>query len=295
MRNWILIGGAAFLGAILTFMIAAAFLLRDNVDELMQQARELRDSGRLEEAADLFGQVALLYPQSKRAHEALFERGDTFYIYGLPDVSSQEKVVMRHMAEEAYRKLIKQYPDSPYLEQARLYLGEIYSILAIDLRERGEQEKSMDYFELALEQYRVVVGEIEDREKQQEVLFRMAECHDGRKEYLEAAKRFKDVVRLGMIGPGRYFETAHLSLANYYHRDGEYEAVINQLRALLRHNVPFKTKQEAYTRLADLLLDLNRFQEASEALDMVQINDSNRGLIAGYRDRIERRRMDESD
>jgi tetratricopeptide (TPR) repeat protein len=291
MRGWLVYGIGILSVSAVIFLIAAFFLLRDNVDELMKEAFELRDRGRLDEAADLFGQVALLYPQSPRAPEALFERGDTFKVYGDPAAPEKEKAVNRAMAEEAFRRLIVKYPDSPNVFTARRYLGEIYTAIAADARERGDDEEALDNYSLALDQYEAVVGRIEDPEERQEMLLVMAECHEGKREYSKAAVRCRDVIELGMLGQGRCFERAHLVLINYYHMAGEYEMVVAQLRELLRFPVPQATKQMAHLRLAGILLDLNRFEEAGAALEQVIPTESNRDLIQEYKEIIESREV----
>lgn len=290
MRRWIILGACALACAVTVFVIAAVLLFRDNVDAMMTRARQLRDSGRLDEAADLFGQISLLHPMSSRAHEALFERGDTFYVYGIPNASNDEKIVMRSMAEEAYRQLIERYPGSEYVEEARLNLGEIYTEIAMEARERGEDGEAIEKSALALEQYEFVVDRIYDPVRKQEALFAMSECHDCRGEYNDAARRCREVIELGLLDKGRCFEKAHLTLVNYFDRAGNYEMAVIQLREMLSYPVNHITKQMAFARMAKYLLDLNRFDEADAALDEVTPNDSNRDQILLLRESIDSRR-----
>ena len=74
------------IGLYLTLLV-----LRDKPGEMMKEAIKLRKSESITEAANLFGQTALLYPDSKHADDALYERGLTYYVFAFPEASKDEK------------------------------------------------------------------------------------------------------------------------------------------------------------------------------------------------------------
>ena len=269
-RRWIVAISILIAGAIVA---AALLLLRDRSDEMMRRAQELRDVGRAEEAAELFGQVALMAPGSPLAPEARFEEGFTYYVVMAPQEPAARRNVLRAMAEEAFRRLIEDYPESEYVQRVRLFLGEIYTAM-------GDHER-------ALEQYEAAIGGIDDLESRQQVCLAMAQCYERSGQVGPAVERLRDIINIGR--PGRYFEAAHLMLARYYYVAGHRERAVEQLRELLGTEVAFSSRQEAYVRLVEILVELERFDEANAALTELEVTLSNRALIEDLRDRISRR------
>jgi len=271
-RRWILVISILILGAIIS---VALLLLRDRSGEMMMRAQELRDAGRAEEAAELFGQVALMAPGSPLAPEARFEEGFTYYVVKAPQEPAERRYVLRAMAEEAFRRLIEDYPECEYVQRARLFLGEIYSTT-------GDYER-------ALEQYEAAIGGIADLESRQQVCLIMAQCYERSGQVGLAIERLRDIINLDR--PGRYFEAAHLVLARYYYVGGHHERAVEQLRELLDSEVTFSSRQEAYVRLVEILVELERFDEANAALAELEVTPSNRALVEDLRDRISRRSL----
>ena len=268
-----------FIFAILAALLAIAAIAilifgGDSIGDLIARAEALRDEGEIERAADLFWQAALMEPESPRAAEALYEAGYTYYVVGKPrEEDARRGKEMAIAARQAFTRLIERYPDSDQVAPARLELGKIYS-------EDGEYKK-------ALEQYEAVVGVIEDVEQRQTVCLEMAECYEQLGQIEFAIARLTDIIHLGR--GGGIYETAHLILARYYYEAGMNERAVEQLERLLSGPVSFYTRQEAFTRLATSLLELNMFSQAEEALANVEVNSSNRAKVEDLRTRIARR------
>ena len=268
-----------FIFAILAALLAIAAISilifgGDSIGDLIARAEALRDEGEIERAADLFWQAALMEPESPRAAEALYEAGYTYYVVGKPrEEDARRGKEMAIAARQAFTRLIERYPDSDQVAPARLELGKIYS-------EDGEYKK-------ALEQYEAVVGVIEDVEQRQTVCLEMAECYEQLGQIEFAIARLTDIIHLGR--GGGIYETAHLILARYYYEAGMNERAVEQLERLLSGPVSFYTRQEAFTRLATSLLELNMFSQAEEALANVEVNSSNRAKVEDLRTRIARR------
>jgi len=265
---------AAAVAAIVVAVVVWLLSSLDSIDSYISRAEELRETGEIEKAADLFWQAALMKPDSERAAEALYEAGYTYYVIGEPRLTDERKrAEMAMAARQAFLRLIERYPRSPYVLQSRLELGKIYT-------ELGE-------FEKALEQYKQVVGMIDDPEKRQEVCLRMAECYERLGQIEMAIARLTDIFNLGPRG--NTYETARIVLARYYESAGLYARAVTQLEQLLSGKVSFPTRQEANARLASNLLELNRFQAAIAALDRIEVDSSNRDKINDLRERILRR------
>ena len=262
--------------AALLAIAAIAILIfgSDGMGDLLARAQALRDEGEIEQAADLFLQAALMEPDSPRAAEALYEAGYTYYVVGMPREDDPRKASeMEIAARQAFSRLIERYPNSDQVAPARLELAKIYA-------KNAEHKK-------ALEQYEAVVGVIEDVEQRQSVCLEMAECYEQLGQIEFAIARLTDIIHLGR--GGGIYETAHLILARYYYEAGMNERAVEQLERLLSGPVSFYTRQEAYTRLATSLLELNMFSQAEQALSHVEVNPANRAKVEDLRTRIERR------
>ena len=65
-------------------------------------------------------------------------------------------------AIEAYRRVITNYPQSPYLPQAQFYIGEAYYYWGKNLEEAGKYEEAKGKYEEAVKEYRKVLEDYPD-------------------------------------------------------------------------------------------------------------------------------------
>lgn len=271
---------------LVTLAFIGSLLLRDRAGEMMKQAFSLRDADRNEEASDLFGQVSMMYPDSAYGDDALFELGFTYYVIRFPKAPEQDKGIYLRLALNAFEKIIRQYPSSPFLEKSRVYLAEIYTTM-------GNVPK-------ALENYEAASRLVRDPAQLQEIHFHMSRAYDLLERPEKAIEELRKVIESG-IG-GRYYESAFIALARYYRYAAAesdssstqyYEAVVKLMEDLLNgeNEVTQTTRQEALLIKAHGQLELKQFDAAKgtlEELDKLPISPSNRALIVDYRDRLDR-------
>lgn len=300
MRKLVLIGAAAAVALVVLIggvIVLIGLLTNDPAYELIRRADELSISSDtagetgeegasalegIEEAADLYGQVALIAPESPRAPEALFKMGQAYYMLISPRVPEQERGEKRRMAEDAFLQLIERYPDSSLVPAARKQLGEIYMAGAT----AGGVWDPAEQYEKAVEQYEILVGQTEDAVERQEISFNLAICCERLGKYDMAIRHLTDIINLG--AEGMHFESAHLMLARYFSEAGRHDRAVEQLEQLLGHEVSDPTYQDAHIRLVSSLLQLERFEDAEAALGKVEESATNKDLIEDYKDRIRR-------
>lgn len=252
--------------------LAAVILTHDQAGEMMRRAHELVKNGDIVAGADLFGQIALMEPDSPSAPEAWSEMGFSYYVIGMPNAKVEDKGLMRAMGKYAFSNLIERYPQSRFVVDAHLYLAEI-------LMSEGDTAG-------ALEHYEAIVNRITDEDIRQGVLSSLAEGYERAGRYDLAVLQLEEIVRSGR--KGRYFEEAHLRLARYWNERGEFERCVDQLRELLETEVTFETRQNALVRIVESLIQLQSFDEAREALQQVAVMPSNKALVDDLTDRIRR-------
>lgn len=270
------------------FVTVILIMIRDVPGEMMKEAISLRDSGSSEAAAEKFGEVALVYPDSKYADEALFEKGFTYYYFMFPKAEFDDQGEFIRVARDSFETIVKKYPKSEYVEKSRLYLAEIYSAL-------GEDEK-------ALRNYEAAAMVITDPVELQEIYHFMAQKYDRVGRHEDALDSLKKIIELNITG--RYYENAFLSLARYYRvaatesedKSNEYfQRVIDLLRGLISREAEISesTLQESLMIIAHSMLELKRFDECEATLDRLEnlnVSQTNRALMADYRERLQRQR-----
>jgi tetratricopeptide (TPR) repeat protein len=261
-------------------------LFRDRAGEMMQEAMDLRNKERYIEAADLYGQIAILHPDSEYADDSLFEMGFTYYVISYPKANYEDKGVYLKMALKAFNKIVEDYPESGYQEKTRIYMAEIYSIL-------GKIDE-------ALENYEVASGMVKDQEKLQEIFQKMATNYELQADYNKSIEYLKKIIEINI--PGRENENAYLALARYYRiaasnnnkeSNAYHSMVIDLMEGLLESNeaITETSHQEALMIKAHSLLELKRFDEtrlALSRLEKMNVTPTNRALIEDYKDRLKR-------
>lgn len=273
----VILAALAFIGSL---------LLRDRAGEMMKQAYSLRDAERYDEAADIFGQVSMMYPDSTYGDRALFELGFTYYVIRFPKAPNQDKGVFLRLALNAFEKIVRQHPGSELTQDTRVYLAEIY--------------KTMDNVPKALENYEAASLLVRDKGKLQEIYFNIAQAYELLERPEKAIEELRKVIETGIAG--RYYENAFLMLARYYRyaaaeseNDSSqyYVAVVKLMDDLLggENEVTATTRQEALLIKTHGQLELKQFTAARGTLaelEKMSISPSNRALIEDYRDRLDR-------
>lgn len=289
MRIFLLKVMFGMIAILVSVVMISLYLFRDRAGEMYQKALELRNDGKSEEAADMFDLVATLYPESGYADDAIFEEGFTYYVVKVPKTDGIERGVLVRLAEDAFEQLIEKYPDSQLIEKARMYLGEIYTVM-------GEDAK-------ALKHYEAVEETVTDPKKLQEIYHYLAGNYERLNFTDKAIEKLRKIIEIGI--PGRFYEDAYLTLVRYYRvaaevndeKAGEYyNIVVDLLYNLLNggNEISTSTRNESLLALVHSLLELKRYDEAEVALDQLPEHPSssaNRALIEDYRDRIKRHKM----
>lgn len=289
MRRFILKVMLIMIAILVSVVLLLTYLFRDRAAEMYQEALELRNDGKSEEAADMFALVATLYPDCQYADDAKFEEGFTYYVIKVPKTEGIERGVMVRLAEGAFEKLIEKYPESPLVEKSRMYLGEIYTAM-------GEDAK-------ALKHYEAVEKTVTDPKQLQEIYHYLASNYERLNFTDKAIDRLRRIIEIGI--PGRFYEDAYLTLVRYYRVAAEvndemageyYKIVVDLLYKLLGsgNEISEPTRNESLLALVHSLLELKRFEEAEVALDQLPkqpASSANRALIDDYRDRLQRHKM----
>lgn len=289
MRKFLLKVMFGIITILVLVVVVSLFLFRDHAGDMYKQALELRNDGKNEEAADMFGLVATLYPESKYADDAIFEEGFTYYVVKVPKTEGMEKGVLVRLAEDAFEQLIDKYPESQLIEKARMYLGEIYTAM-------GDDAKALKHYEAA---EKIVT----DPKKLQEIYHYLAGSYERLNLTDKAIEKLRKIIEIGI--PGRFYEDAYLTLVRYYRvaaevndeKAGEYyKIVVDLIYNLLDsgNEISESTRNESLLALVHSLLELKRYDEAEVALDQLPkhpASSANRALIDDYRDRIKRHSM----
>ena len=261
-------------------------LFRDRAGEMMQEAMDLRNGERYIDAADLYGQIAILHPDSEYADDSLFEMGFTYYVISYPKANYEDKGVYLKMALKAFNKIVSDYPESEFLEKTRIYIAEIYSLL-------GKIEESLENYEEASRM-------IKDKEKLQEIFQKIATNYEMLGAYNKSIEYLEKIIEINI--PGRENENAYLALARYYRIAASnnnkesityHNMVIDLMDGLLssNKNITETSHQEALMIKAHSLLELKRFDETRQALSSLEkmnVTPTNRALIEDYKDRLKR-------
>lgn len=275
-------------------IITILIVFRDVPAEMMREAMGLREAEKFEEAADLFGKIALMYPESPVADDALFWQGHTYFVDIFPHVSVNDKGLYIKLSLNIFEELIEKYSGSSHLDEAHMNLGKIYTIV-------GEEEKALVSFEARLKL-------VDDPTVIQEIRYEMAKRYESLNKEDEATKELKEVIAIGT--PSTSYENAYLKLASYYRIYAEeddvdvdkyHEGIIDLLHHLLNGKVEVsdETRKIALEASVLSLLELKRFDECEEALDRwemlersrgFEINPTTRDLINDYRNRLESHR-----
>lgn len=271
---------------IVVLAVIVTLALRDRAGEMMKEAFDLRSGGNITAAADIFGEVAIMYPDSRHAPNALYEMGFTYYVVLYPKAAEAEKGIYLKLAMDAFTRLIERYPDSEHVDDVNLYLAEIHG-------QRGEIEKALNYYE-------AVAETIDDPVQLQDIYYRMATAYEYLGAHEQAVDYLRRVISVGITGPK--YENAHLTLARYYRiaaADNDsvaadhHRSIIELLKPLIssEDQISELTLQEALLITAYSQIELRRFNDATVTLDRLEkmrLTPENRSLIAVYRDRLRR-------
>lgn len=264
-------------------------VLKDKPGEMMSEAYELRIQEKSEEAALLFGKIAIMYPTSKHADKAYFEEGFERFVILYPKTRAEEKGVLLNLSSKAFNKVINDYPQSEFITESRKHLANICI-------EKGDSEQAVEHLQ-------AVIASTEDPEEWQEVYSHVANTYDGRKEYSEAASYYRKVIEVNL--PGRHFENAHLKLAEYYqivalegggNSAESFQRIIDLLTGLLAAENNVSPETELRALLSYMIfshLELGNLEQAEEIISLLesrQISPSARNLLTEYKMRIARLR-----
>ncbi|GIX07476.1 MAG: hypothetical protein KatS3mg115_1879 [Candidatus Poribacteria bacterium] len=154
-------------------------------------------------------------------------------------------------AVRALSEYIAQYPDSPYLNQAYLRLGQSYDRLEEDAKARQAFAQA-------------VALEPNDPLAMQAVSY-WGNLYVRRYQYLEAAAMCETVMRT--YPKTRAAEMAHYLLGNYYYAANRIEQAIQAYRSFLEEHVGSIYFRSAFRQLISLLLLDDRAAEAEAFLD----------------------------
>jgi tetratricopeptide (TPR) repeat protein len=270
---------------------ALAFLfLNDSVAQKLNKAIEMRDDGDPEEAANLFGKIALMYPQSEHADDALFEQGFTYLIKVAPKVDESEKAVYLTLAGNAFNSLIQNYDESDLVGQSLIYMAQIKS----DMREFDE---AIDYYQRAVEK-------MANPEDIQRIYFEMFRNYESLGQSQQAIEKLRQIIDIG--NESVYLENSYLTLAGYYRmvaRDqpaesvDAYGAMIALLQTMLeKSGISTASRRDALLLVAEAYFELDRYDQCETALTLVEdleskdesfsLEETDMLAIEGYRKRI---------
>jgi tetratricopeptide (TPR) repeat protein len=287
-KNMLKIAIAVIL-VLVVISIIMAIVLRDKPGEMMEEAYDLRDDQRLQEAADLFGKVAIMYPTSKYADIALFEEGFSRFVIIYPKADNDQKGVLLMLSALAFTKVVEEYDQSEYISQARKYLAEICI-------EQGDDEGAVVHLQ-------AVISLSEDPAQWEQIYSQVASAFDSRGEYSKAAAYYRRVIAVNL--PGRYFENAHMKLAEYYqifalenedNPQESYQKIIDLFTSLLKeeNKVSAETEQSALLSfMVGSYIELEQLDKAEEIISLLktrEIQSSDREILRNYEISIDRLR-----
>lgn len=280
-------------GTILMMLIAGVvtfLVLSDPVEQKMQRAYELRENGNHTAAAEDFHSISQLHPQTRHADEALFESAFTYYIFDAHNSSESSRAVSLTLAENAFKRLINEYPESRFVQESLLKLAQIKT-------SRQQYAEANEYFERA--------GKlIDDPVRQQEVLFSMAQNLERLGKRTEAEEKLREVIAIDHVSDK--LENAYLTIAEYYETQAQrmpvdaqdaYGAIVELLLDMLRHrNLSTNSRGSALKVLAKAYFELDAFERCEQTLQLLEnlgqqdntymLDENYVDLIADYRQRI---------
>ena len=139
-----------------------------------EKAKSLEDSKNwLREAVVLLEEIADRYPDFDRSPDVLFALGRALW-----DANSHRKGL------DAYRQLIRKYPDNKYAADAWVAFGEYYFQIADDFE--LDVKKASDAYAKA--------AEFQDSPVFGYAIYKLGWCHYNRGQYEQALQRFREVV-----------------------------------------------------------------------------------------------------
>lgn len=284
--------------SVILFMVVlggtAFFFLTDQVGVKLKKAIDMRDREQHEEAANLFGEIALMHPQSPHADKALFEQGFTYLIKIAPKVEQNQKPVYLKLAGNAFRSIISDYAQSRFLKDSLVYMAKISS-------ELGELDQAINYYSQACE-------EIEDPAEKQKIFFNMVRNFELMNRHDLALEKLQEIIAIGQ--PGVYLENAYLTLAGYYRivareRPHEkldaYGSLLQLLSDMIQKDeISTPSRRDALMLMAEAFFELDRYERCEEVLQMIEslesedktftLKETDVMAIEGYRKRIDQHR-----
>jgi len=270
-------------------------VISDPVKAKLDRAFELREQEDYEGSATLFGEIALLYPQTEHADDALFEQGFTYYIKIAPKSHSDSKAVFLKLAGNAFESLLKEYPDSIYSRDSIIYLARINTDL-------GEHQEAIRHYLSASEL-------IDDLVEKQRIYYEMVRSYEAIEQYEQAVGKLRDIIEIG--APSVHLENSYLTLARYYQitareqpvdaRDA-HGSIITLLQEMLSiEQISTTSRRSALLMMAEAYFELDAFDKCEEALKALEgleqidatftLKETDIITIKGYRERIDRRQQ----
>lgn len=136
------------------------------------------------------------FPNSPEAAEAQMKIADIYY-------NQMEKPdrdpTYAQEAEQAYRQMIEQYPDSPLVPRAKQRLRNVQEVLADREMQVGLYYESVDNYNAAIARLETVARRYPLYSKSDQVLIAIGDCYEGEAVNVQKATRLPGAVRERLV------------------------------------------------------------------------------------------------
>jgi TolA-binding protein len=248
----------ALVGTLLVFLADSG---RES-ESLFAEAHEAMRADDYETAARLFREITITFPGSPLAASAHYELAEIYHLR-IRDAAATEASLL---------KILSDYPDSALRAPAHRLLGQIYE------RDLRAPEKALSHYHEVLREPELPVAH------EREVLLALGDCYYRLDENAKAAESYRRALELP-YDPSS--EGAYLRLATLSRLEGDSEEALERLRELAARTGEPRRRYEALHQEIELLIELERFQEASERLHEARAGFPESAALAELAERLE--------
>jgi tetratricopeptide (TPR) repeat protein len=231
---------AALLSLVVLSALAFAVSRRSETERLFSQATRAIENDDYQAATRLFREITITYSQSPEASRALYQLAE-IYLLRIRDVGA---------AHASLVKLLDDYPESPVALSAHRLLARLYE------QELGTPERAVPH-------YQVVLESNPDVGVERETLLALGDCLYQMDQIDDAAAAYRKALALPYDPTS---DSAYVRLASLSRLMGKAEEALGLFQDLASRTSDPTRRYEAYVGEAEILLESERFGEASERL-----------------------------
>jgi tetratricopeptide (TPR) repeat protein len=231
---------ATVLALLAVATLALALARRSETERLFSQATRAIEADDYQRATRLFREITISYPQSPEASSAYYQLAE-IYLLRIRDVGA---------AHASLVKILDDYPQSPIALSAHRLLARLYE------QELGTPERAVPH-------YQVVLDSNPDVSVERETLLALGDCQYQMDQIDEAAAAYRKALALPYDPTS---DSAYIRLASLSRLMGKAEDALRLFQDLASRTSDPTRQYEAYLGEAEILLESERFNEASDRL-----------------------------